>query len=378
MVTSFIRNGRFLDPADQWVYGDLTIDDGEVVRVTEGADPESLIAEPDDIVLDAEGRRVGPGFIDLQINGGWGIDLQREPQRLWELGERLASVGVTAFLPTLTTAGYDLVGDGLDALAARPTGYLGAEPLGWHLEGPWFGEARRGAHPLAKLQPIPATIPEWYSPEAGVRLVTLDPEQPGAAEATRTLVERGVIVSFGHTAATHATAAAAFGWGATMGTHLFNAMGGLHHRDPGMAATLLSARSDAAFGLIVDGEHVAPAMVDLAWRLAADRLVLVSDAVAPLGLTTDPVHRLDDGTIAGAVIGLDRSVVNLAAITGCSAGAAHQAASTRPAAVLGDSTRGELWPGMRADAVVLEDDGTVAATLIAGDVVYRSPELEQH
>ncbi|MEZ5227288.1 MAG: hypothetical protein R2710_11605, partial [Acidimicrobiales bacterium] len=296
-------------------------------------------------VLDAEGNRVGPGFIDLQINGGFGIDLQSDPAAVWQLGERLPSIGVTAFLPTLTTNGHAHVAEALAALERRPVDYVGAEPLGWHLEGPWLSEAKRGAHARSKLEPIPDELPDWYAPEHGVALVTLDPELPGAERAVATLVDRGVVVSFGHTAAAQPFADLAYGWGATMGTHLFNAMVGLHHRDPGLAATLLSERCSAFFGLIVDGEHVAPPLVDIAWRLAPDRLVLVSDAVAPLGMTEQRVHRLDDGTLAGAVAGLDAGVRNLAAFTGCSTGAAHRAASARPADVLVDQTRGELWPG---------------------------------
>lgn len=375
-MSVFVRNGRFLNSFETWEFGDLTIDDGRVVRITEGPDPEALFAEPDAIVLDADGNRVGPGFIDLQINGGWGIDLQTEPEGLWRLGEHLTSVGVTAFLPTLTTNGFEHIDRARAALGERPDGYRGAEPLGWHLEGPWLSEAKRGAHAKAKLEPISEELAEWYSPEGGVALVTLDPELPGAQAAVRTLGERGVVVSYGHTDISQPNADVAFGWGGRMGTHLFNAMGGLHHREPGMAATLLDDRCDAYFGVIADGEHVAPAMVAIAWRLAPDRFVLVSDAVAPLGATDDgsadeTAFRLDDGTLAGAVIGLDRSVTNLTRFAGCSEAAAHRAASTRPAEVLADADRGSLWPGLRADAVVLNDDGTVAATIINGEVVYQ-------
>ncbi len=371
-MVSFIRNGRFLDPADQWVYGDLTIDDGEVVRISDGPDLEALIADDDAIVLDVDGNRVGPGFIDLQINGGFGVDLQSNPAGLWELGARLPSIGVTAFLPTLTTNGYALLDQALAAFEERPPNYQGAEPLGWHLEGPWLSEAKRGAHARSKLAPIPDPLPEWFAPERGVAMVTLDPERAGAEFATRELSDRGVVVSFGHTEIDHAAALDAYRWGASMGTHLFNAMLGLGHRSPGLAAALLSERCPARFGLIADGEHVDPVLIDVAWRLAGDRLVLVSDAVAPLGMTTEPVLRLEDGTLAGAVIGLDQAVVNLAGFTGCSAAAAHHAASTRPADVLVDATRGELWPGLRADAVVLDDDGAVAATIIGGELVYTA------
>jgi N-acetylglucosamine-6-phosphate deacetylase len=322
-------------------------------------------------VFDVGGRRVGPGYVDLQINGGWGIDLQAEPERLWELGARLPEIGVTAFLPTLTTNGSRRLDAALDAWATgRPGGYVGAEPLGWHLEGPWLAPSKRGAHRADLLAAIPAALPPCLDPAHGVRLVTLAPELDGADAAIAELRRRGVGVSLGHSAIAMAGAEAAFSRGAGMGTHLFNAMSGLHHREPGLAAALLMGTHRPAIGLIADGEHVDPVMVDLAWRLAGDRIVLVSDAVAPLGLTDRPVMRLADGTLAGAVVGLDRGVANLARFTGCADHVAHAAASTRPAAVLGIDAR--LGAGERFDAVVVESDGSVYATIIDGVVVHRS------
>lgn len=362
-----VAGGRVLD-GDDWIERSLGVDAGTIAA-----------AAGSGVVVDAAGRRVGPGFVDLQINGGFGIDLQADPTRLWELAARLPELGVTAFLPTLTTNGHARVSEALDAWqTGRPFGFCGSEPLGWHLEGPWLHPERRGAHRAERLAPIPSCLPEGFRPEHGVSLVTLAPDLLGAEAATRMLVDRGVVVSFGHSPVSAADAERAYGWGARMGTHLFNAMGGLHHRHPGLAATLLRGAAPTSrlapqpfVGLIADGEHVTSEMVDLAWRLAGDRIVVVSDAVAPLGHTDAAVFRLADGTLAGAVIGLDRAVVNLVSFTGCSQAQAHRAASSMPARVLGLADRSTLDAGRRADLVVLDDDGSVYATVIAGRLAYR-------
>ena len=211
--------------------------------------------------------------------------------------------------------------------------------------------------------------------------MTLAPELPGAAEVIDLLVERGVVVSLGHSSASADEASTAVGRGATCVTHLFNAMSPLHHRAPGLAGVALS---DARLhvGLIADGIHVHPAVVSIAQRALGDRLVLVTDAVAALGIpggahrlggadvTVGPDGvRLADGTLAGSDLSMERAVQNLVAFAGCSAAAALRAASAAPAAVLGDGGRGSFSNGARGDVVVLTEDLDVVATIVAGRVV---------
>lgn len=321
--------------------------------------------------IDCDGLHVVPGLVETQVNGGWGIDLQVEPSRLWELGGHLASIGVTAFLPTLTTNGSENLTLALDTWADGPPPgrWQGAEPIGWHLEGPWLTVA--GAHDASLLRPPPSLLAEELRPDRGVRLVTLAPDISGAEPTIRELVSRGVVVSLGHTATDVADAQSAFAAGATMGTHLFNVMGGLPHRDPGLAASLLLG--DAWVGLIADGHHVAPEMIDLAWRLASDRIVLVSDAVAsmqPSEATAQSVARLADGTLAGSLVGLDQCVRNVMRFAGADLAAAVAAASTNPAQCLGLGDRGRIEPGARADLVGLDRDHVVRFTMIDGQLVY--------
>ena len=347
-----------------WVPEDLVVRAGSVA-----AGP----AEPGAEVLDVSGFLLAPGYVDLQCNGALGIDVTRAPDRLWELAAALPRWGVTAWLPTVVTAPVGAVDAALAALAGGPPdGWRGATPLGLHLEGPFLAPAKRGAHPEPLLRPPSLDAIAGWSREAGVTLVTLAPELPGADAVLRTLVDRGVVVSLGHSAATAAEATAGVDAGARWVTHLFNAMAPMHHREPGLAGVALADRR-LHVGLIPDGVHVHPSVVALAQRALGPRLTLVTDAVGALGMprtSSEPGVRLADGTLAGSDLAMDQGVRNLVAFSGCAPAEAVHAASTAPAAVLGDATRGALHPGARADLVVLTPDLHVVSTFVAGEIVH--------
>jgi N-acetylglucosamine-6-phosphate deacetylase len=334
---------------------------------------------------------VAPGFVELQCNGAGGVDLTAEPERLWEVARLLPRWGVTSWLPTIVTSPDDTRRRALAVLRDGPTvdGPL-AEPLGYHFEGPFLSPERKGAHAVQHMRlPEVAAVAGW-TPEAGVALVTLAPELPGALDVLRALVDRGIVVSLGHSTATAAEATAAVDAGARWATHLFNAMPPLHHRDPGLAGVALTD-DRLSVGVIADGLHMHPLMVDLASRALGDRLTLVTDAVAALGmppglirlgdmeaLADDEGVRLADGTLAGSNLSMDDAVGNLMAFAGVDLVDAVAAATVVPARLLGvDDERGVVGPGSRADLVLLAHDGTrvdVVATLIGGDVAYDRRE----
>lgn len=337
---------------------------------------------PDLEIVDGTGWRLAPGLIDLQVNGGWGHDLTADPRAVWTVGTYLASLGVTAWLPTLVSADRATRLHAVEVLdAGPPDGWHGAVPLGWHFEGPYLNPVRRGAHPASSLEPVPVAlaVPSADSDLGGEPLptmMTLAPELPGAIDAIVNLTRAGVIVSIGHSEADTVQVAEAVAAGATMGTHLFNAMGGLHHRRPGTAAGLLD--SEARLGLIVDRHHIAPVLIRLIWP-AADRIVVVSDAMAGLGLPDGPAMlgelevmladgaaRLANGTLAGSVTSLADGIRNLAAVVGSSLDQVIATATRNPAEVLEDTTRGRLEAGARADLVAFDADDRVAAVFIGG------------
>lgn len=374
-MTELIVRGATALVEGAWVRTDIAARDGVLVA------PDDLRPNAEEIA--ADGFLVAPGYLDLQCNGGLGIDLASQPERLWELAAELPRWGVTAWLPTIVTTPDGIVDRAMAALAAgAPEGWRGAVPVGLHLEGPFLSPAKRGAHPEPLLRPPTLEAIEGWSRKAGVAVVTLAPDLPGAGQVLDALVQRGVVVSLGHTPATASQATAAVDAGAGWVTHLFNAMAPLHHREPGLAGVALSDER-LHVGLIPDGIHVHPHVVAMAQRALGERLTIVTDAVGALGMphgrqalgrtevvVGDDGVRLDDGTLAGSNLAMDQGVRNLVAFTGCTSEAALHAASTAPAAVLGHTVRGTLTPGARADLVILSDDLHLVTTVVGGEVVH--------
>jgi N-acetylglucosamine-6-phosphate deacetylase len=264
-------------------------------------------------------------------------------------------------------------------LAEGPSGDE-AEPLGFNLEGPFLAESRRGAH-NARYLLAPAALPaDDLEPLIdGLRLITIAPELPGAIDLIRRLSRRGVVCSLGHSAATLDEASAGYRAGARSTTHLFNAMSGVDHHEPGLAVAALT--SDAWVELIADGNHVHPALWPIVTRTKArDRVVLVSDALQAAGtgegrfsfggleveVRGDRATLVQGGALAGSVIALDSAVRNLVR-EGVAVHAAVAAASANPAALLGLEDRGRLEVGQRADLVELDDELRVRRVARGGE-----------
>ena len=299
------------------------------------------------------------GYLDLQVNGAAGHDLTSDPGSVWEVGEALVRYGVSAFLPTLVSPSWTIVDRARSTFAAGPpAGYRGATVLGWHVEGPFLSPARAGAHDPASLRsPDLAAVADW-SPATGVRMVTLAPELAGALDVVAALVDRGVVVSAGHSAATYEQAKAGFDAGIRAVTHLFNAMSPLDHRDPGLPGAAL-ADPRVTVCLIPDGLHVHPALVRIvAAAVGRARLAIVTDAIAALGMPPGtyrlggqevviaeangiPSARLPDRRLAGSVLSMDDAVHNLASYIGGTEDDAARAATSVPAALLGVERRGD-------------------------------------
>lgn len=319
-----------------------------------------------------------PGLIDLQVNGIGEVAVPRAEGADWDhLDALLAHQGVTAWCPTVVTNEHDAMTSAVRRIgeaARRP----GARPeiLGAHLEGPFLG-ARPGAHRTPLIGPVDRA---WlHALPAAVSIITAAPECPGVEDVWSWATERGVVASVGHSGAGAEETRAAFAAGASMVTHLFNAMSGLEHRSPGVASAAL-LDDDVIVGLIADGVHVHRDLVRLAFRVKGpDRIALVTDAVAsgagalgPVALTGEDgrVRRLADGTIAGSTVTLDQVVANVVAWGATDLTGAVRAASTTPADLLGRSDLGRIAVGARADLAALGPDGRCVATWCAGVRVF--------
>ena len=228
-----------------------------------------------------------PGLIDLQINGAYGHDFTSDPFSIWQVGARLPEQGVTGFLPTIITSAPERIKEALEAIHDRPAGYVGAEPLGLHLEGPFLSTSRPGVHDPELFQSPSLDLIEGWS--SAVSMVTLAPELPGAESLAKALIAKGIVVSAGHSAANYDEALAGFKWGIEAVTHLFNAMEPFSHREPGLVGAAFDSKVVA--GIICDGVHVHPATVRAAWSLLGpNRLALVTDAIAATGLDDGSYH----------------------------------------------------------------------------------------
>ncbi len=369
----------------------VRVHNGQIVEVGAGtgAGPES--AEVFDSGL------LTPGLVDIQVNGAFGIDFaEADAQSMRLVATSLPSTGVTSFLPTLITAPVPVILEqarNVLASAKALDGTLAARPLGVHLEGPFLSPVRHGVHEPALMALPTPELAELILGDSTVmsalRTVTIAPELTGAIEFIRRLVDAGVLVSVGHTDATSVQVKAAADAGARMITHLFNAQRGLGHREPGVpGAALVDPRF--TLGLIADLAHVAADVCKLVFQLAADRVALVTDAVAAAGmppgryqlggedvlLTDDGVPRSPAGTIAGSALTLDRAVRNIISI-GIDPTAALCAATVIPADVIGEPTLGRLAPGARADLVWWDDEMRPRKVWIGGEVVFDATESAQ-
>jgi N-acetylglucosamine-6-phosphate deacetylase len=322
------------------------------------------------------GSIAAPGFVDLQVNGFAGVDFAAADLDGWRrAGAALLASGVTAFQPTFVSAPEQRLCEALRGMPATP---LGPRLLGAHLEGPFLSPERCGTHDRAALATPDLALLRRLLSAGPVHQMTLAPELPGALTLIDALVERGIVVSAGHTAATARQAAPAFDRGVTTVTHLFNAMELGTAREPGIALAAL-ARRDVAVQLIVDGHHLAPETTLLAWAAAAGRLALVTDAVAAAGAgdgaftlggrsvrAAGGVVRGAAGELAGSALTMLRAVRNLHAL-GIPLADALAAASAVPARIARRPDLGRLAPGAPADLVVLDDRLEIARILVEGD-----------
>jgi N-acetylglucosamine-6-phosphate deacetylase len=323
---------------------------------------------------------LAPGFIDIQVNGGGDVLFNDAPtpETIQAIAKAHRRFGTTALLPTLISDSADKMPKALAAVeqaaAANPS------ILGIHLEGPFLSPERAGVHdPRALRRPSDEDIALITAKRKSATLVTLAPEQVGEG-VIAALVNAGIHVALGHSMATYDQTVAAMQQGLTGFTHLFNAMRPLQSREPGPIAAAMES-PDAWYGLIVDGMHVAPAMLRLALR-GAGHPILVTDAMPPIG-GTSPSFRLNgedifvrdgrcatrDGTLAGTALDMATAVRNCVRLLDVPLRDALRFASTHPAQFLGlGHVLGRLLPGFRADMVALDSERVgVVQTWVAGD-----------
>lgn len=382
MVGTTIAARRLISASGVVEYPLVSIDDGHISSI------ESLSAKDHEHTPTMHRfpeATLVPAYVDIHIHGCAGHDvMEATPEALVAIGTYLASRGVGAYFPTTVTSPRDETMRSLARLAieiGRSTADRGATPLGIHLEGPFLSHLKRGVHTDALLEAPSIALFDrfWEAAEDKLRLMTIAPELPGAAELIAHATALGVRCSMGHSDARVCEAKAGFVAGARSATHTFNAMRAIDHREPGLAAFVLDKRSLFA-EIICDGIHVDPLMVRLFFRAKdGDHIILVTDGISATGMP-DGTYMLGDmevevregrctsgGTLAGSVLTLDRGVQNLMKFTGASLDIAVAAASRNPSKLMGiDDGWGNLDLGCVANITVLSPSAEVIETFLAG------------
>lgn len=354
--------------------GWIEVDAGTIAALGSGSPPR-----PADRV--AQGGWIVPGFVDMHSHGAGGATVVgADPEQVATFVATHRRHGTTSIVASLVTGYEDDLDRDVRALADLVDDGLIA---GVHLEGPWISPKRKGAHnPDALRAPEPAMVARLLGAGRGtVRMVTLAPELEHGLDAVRTIVDGGAIAAVGHTDADYDITRAAIDAGATVATHLFNAMAPIHHRAPGPIIALLEDER-VTVELILDGVHSHPAIAHHAYTVAGGaRVALITDAMSAAGFTDgdyllgdlavevrDGVARLaGDGTIAGSTLTMDAAFRFAVTRAGFSVGDAVRASSTTPATLLGIADRtGALTVGLAADLLLLDDAFEVVAVMSQG------------
>lgn len=360
----------------QILHEDLWIQNEQICLPCQAADQE----------IDGKGLLIVPGFIDIQVNGGFGYDFSSHPESIREVARRLPQHGVTSFLPTLISLPPSQYPSCITCLQPS-SAPQSAHNLGIHLEGPFISPLYRGVHPVTNLQDDLNELLTIYGTLHGVKLITLAPELPHALSAIQMLNQQGIIVSAGHTNATSEEIKHSIKAGLKMVTHVFNAMRPFHHREPGVIGEALTNPS-LSYSIIADKQHVHSITLNIAYKCHSKDLILTTDAVAALGcpsgtFTLGPLTIAikdnqavlpESNQLAGGMTSLDECLRRFIASTNCPLIDALEAVSLRPAKLLGIPSKGHLNPGADADFVLLDHQLRVKACYVAGQH-YQPPSF---
>ena len=365
---------------DSW----LLIEDGKIKDVA-----TDLPANYSGQIYRYENAYILPGLIDMHIHGAEGADTMDASEEAlqkisWHLGKR----GITGFLPTTVTESPERIQNAVRSVAKlQSSEELGAEILGCYIEGPFISEPHKGAHPTEWIREIDLNELQRIIDlgEGAVKIVALAPEKNGAQEAIRLLVDQGVQVALGHTDSTYDTAIDAVNAGASIGTHTYNGMRGLHHREPGMVGAILTQNGVWA-ELIGDLVHVHPAAIDILLRCkGTDRVILIGDCMRALGLedgaytlgalkviVKDHVPYTESGSIAGSTTDIMSAVWRMIHFVGIDPLEAVHMASLNPARCLKlDDQLGSIRFGKRANLAIVTTDFEPIGVLKDGNFIYK-------
>lgn len=332
-----------------------------------------------------------PGFIDLHIHGANNQDvMDASADALKGISQAVVAEGTTAFLATTMTADSHHIEKVLstvrDVMRVQQETIMGAAILGVHLEGPFISSEKVGAQNKKNIAPLSIEcIEHWQAlADGAIKLITLAPELANSSAFIAHLKKKQIVASMGHSNATYAEAMAGIEAGCSYATHIFNAMRGIHQREPGIVTAALLSNA-VSTELILDGVHLHPAIVQLILKLKSkDKMIIVTDAMRAKCLcdghyelggqaveVKNGIASLEDGTLAGSILRMPQALQNLLKFTDCSLADAIQMMTENPAKIAGVfSNKGSIARQKDADLVVLDEQYQVALTVCAGQIVY--------
>jgi N-acetylglucosamine-6-phosphate deacetylase len=382
-----IKNCRILNPgAESAAATDILIEKGKIKTI-------GAISDFKGETIDANGMQAVPGFIDVHIQGAGGADiLDANVQALNTLSQTQTRFGVTSFLATtIYRPGAENTHLGVvkDRMLEKPAG---ARCIGVHLEGPFISLKKRGMIQTDSICQTGLTvfdkIQENISPH--LKMMTIAPELEGNIKIIEALCDNNIVASFGHSYANYHETVDGIEAGISHVTHLYNAMQSIHHREPGPLPAIFENPAVTA-QVISDGVHIHPRMVALTHRiLGCDRIVLITDGIQAMGLpdgryvyngipyeSKEGAARYHDGTLIGTALGLSDILKRFMAFTDTSLSEAIKTVTSNPANVLGIADhKGYLKEGYDADIALMRPDGSIAATIVGGQVVYQGSDYK--
>lgn len=387
-------------------FGCLVLKDGRLVKDDVWFRRNKIVSGKDvdfkaDRYINCTNRIICPGMVDLKLNGAFGVDFKDPELSLSGIDtvkRMLPQLGVTAFCPTLTTTTPKVYHTNIPKLLQHAEMPNGAEIIGVHLDGPFITVS--GGHPpeyIINDHIDMDRVKKVYGDQLhNVSIITLAPEIPGCLETISEFSRRGIQISLGHSRSSFDVGEEAVKNGASLISHLFNAMPTFHHRDPNLVGLVASgSKKKISFGLISDGIHIHPAALRMAYRMAPESLMIVSDGQPPMGLGDDGLFEVYPNTLVrvtkhnndlkcvleskadtlfGSVCPLNLAVRKFADVTDCGLAFALDAATRKPAQAMKIfPKKGSLQPGSDADIVVLDRNCNVKSTYIAGQKFYETP-----
>ena len=380
-----ISNGTIITPFEFLENKVVLIEKGKIIAVENRKD---ITIATKEYVIDARNKFIVPGFIDIHVHGGGGSDIMDgEYEAVKQVAFTHSRFGTTSFLPTTMTMSKNKILKSLKSVKEafiKGTGF--AEILGVHLEGPYINSIKKGAQKKKYIkEPSIEEFIEFKKASGNlIRLVTIAPEIPGASDLICWLHKNGIIASVGHSNATYEQLQEAIKDGLSHVTHIYNAMTGFKHRQPGIVGSALSS-SELVAEIIPDGIHCHPAAIKILVKAKGiEKIVIITDAMRatdkPDGIysmggqeiiVANGKASLEDGTLAGSLLTMDKAIRNMITKVGVSYTNAIQMATFNPAICLGiGNKKGSVEPGKDADIVILNKKLEVVLTMVKGKIVY--------